>query len=234
MRRGVASSRFTACMASPIPLLIVIAGPARGRSTPVDASVSIGRDQQNVLPIADPALSRHHCVIDRGAAGLLLRDLGSKNGVFVNGCPVSERALADGDQIRIGDSALLVMLPGDAGRTGAPVVALVDTPMPAASTVAIDARSSEYLSAHREARDGRATEGLRALLHFSESLQSVQSAEALYREVLTHAMNMFRADTAAIIVLPPGDEGLAVVCSKAPEGREVAVSRTLAARALHS
>src|SRR5262245_32189565 len=231
MRRGVASSRFTACMASPIPLLIVIAGPARGRSTPVDASVSIGRDQQNVLPIADPALSRHHCVIDRGAAGLLLRDLGSKNGVFVNGCPVSERTLADGDQIRIGDSALLVMLPGDAGSPRGPVVSLVDTPIPAASTVAIDARSSRYLGTSREAgaREGRASDALRALLQFSEALQSVRSAEALYDEILTHAMKMFRADTAAIVVLPPGDERLAVVCSKAPANREVAVSRTLAA-----
>ena len=51
-------------MATTTPLLIVVAGPARGRSAPIAGSLSIGRDQENVLPIADPALSRHHCVID--------------------------------------------------------------------------------------------------------------------------------------------------------------------------
>ena len=62
-------------MATTSPTLIVIAGPARGRTTPLSDSVSIGRDQQNALPIADPALSRHHCVIDRQSAGLVLREL---------------------------------------------------------------------------------------------------------------------------------------------------------------
>ena len=36
--------------------------------------------------------------------------MASKNGVFVNGCPITERALIDGDQVRIGDSALVVLM----------------------------------------------------------------------------------------------------------------------------
>ena len=221
-------------MTAPTPLLIVIAGPARGRSAPVANGVSIGRDEQNALPISDPALSRHHCVIDRLGDGFVIRDLASKNGVFVNGCPVSERTLADGDQIRIGDSALVVMLPGDGADPGRPSVGLVDTPMPAASTVAIDARSSRYLlAAESAARGSRAAQDLRALLRFSEALQSVRSADALFDLVLIHAMDAFRADTAAIVVLTPGDEALTVVSSKAPPDREASVSRTLAARAIH-
>ncbi|MGQ0735053.1 MAG: FHA domain-containing protein, partial [Acidobacteriota bacterium] len=69
------------------PLLIVIAGPARGRSVPIDRSVTIGRDDGNTLPIVDPALSRRHCVVDPGGPRLVIRDLGSRNGVFVNGRP---------------------------------------------------------------------------------------------------------------------------------------------------
>ena len=214
-------------------MLIVVAGPARGRSTAIADSVSIGRDQENVLPISDPALSRRHCVIDRSSAGVVLRDLGSKNGVFVNGCPVQERALADGDQIRIGDSALLVMLPRDGTRVERQIVSLVDTPMPSASTVAIDARSSRYLDASGSSgRAGRVADDLSALLRFSEALQGARSTEALYDLLLGAAMAAFRAETAAVVVMPSGGEALTVVASKAPAAREVTVSRTLAARAL--
>jgi transcriptional regulator with GAF, ATPase, and Fis domain len=219
-------------MATTSPTLIVIAGPARGRTTPLSDSVSIGRDQQNALPIADPALSRHHCVIDRQSAGLVLRDLGSKNGVFVNGCPVGERTLADGDQIRIGDSALLVMLPGGTASVVRQPVALVDTPVHWASTVAIDVRGSRYVDAGARARGGRAADDLSALLRFSEALQDIRSSETLYDLLLSHALTALRAHSAAIVVRPAGGDSLVVVSSKAPPGSEITVSRTLAARAL--
>ena len=220
-------------MTPPTPSLIVIAGPARGRTIAIADSVSIGRDQQNALPIADPALSRHHCVIDRTGTGLVLRDLGSKNGVFVNGCPVTERALADGDQIRIGDSALLFMRPGAGVTSVRPAASLIDTPVPAASTVAIDIRTSRYLVASEgsAARGNRATD-LTALLQLSEALQGVRSNDALYDALLTHASHAFRAGTAAVVMMLPGDDALAVVASRGPADRHVTVSRTLAAKAL--
>jgi Nif-specific regulatory protein len=221
-------------MTTPTASLIVIAGPARGRAVPIADSVSIGRDQQNALPIADPALSRQHCVIDRSGAGLLIRDLGSKNGVFVNGCPVTERALADGDQIRIGDSALLLMLPraGTASVRHAP--SLVDTPVPAASTVAIDIRSSRYLAASAESasRGTRATRDLTALLQLSAALQGVRSNDALYEALLTQTSVAVRAETAAVVMTRPGDDALAVVASRTAAGRSVTLNRTLAAKAL--
>lgn len=221
-------------MATPTASLIVIAGPARGRSLPIANSVSIGRDQQNTLPIADPALSRHHCVIDRSGTALVLRDLGSKNGVFVNGCPVTERTLTDGDQIRIGDSALLLMLPAAGAIPSRPAASLIDTPMPAASTVAIEVRSSRYLTTAPDstARGNRATHDLSVLLQLSEVLQGVRSNDALYDALLLHASQAFGADTAAVVMMRPGDDTLAVVASTAATGHDVTVNRTMAARAL--
>ena len=78
----------------------MIAGSARGRSIRLDETVTIGRDEHNTLPIPDPALSRHHCLIERVNDRIVLKDTASKNGVFVNGYPVTERALVDGDQVR--------------------------------------------------------------------------------------------------------------------------------------
>jgi len=70
------------------------------------AVISIGRASDNDVIVDDPLVSRHHCQLklQHGAYGLT--DLGSRNGSFVNGQPVSEIALGPGDRIRIGATSL--------------------------------------------------------------------------------------------------------------------------------
>jgi transcriptional regulator with PAS, ATPase and Fis domain len=102
--------------------LIVIAGPARGQVIPLDHGGTIGRDQASAITIPDLALSRHHCTIEptgTDGATFILRDADSRNGTIVNGLPILQHQLADGDQIRIGDSALIVVLESKAGAAGA-------------------------------------------------------------------------------------------------------------------
>jgi transcriptional regulator with PAS, ATPase and Fis domain len=89
------------------PRLIVIAGPSRGQVIPVDQAVSIGRDQTSSVVIPDLALSRRHCTIACDRDSVVLSDLESRNGTIVNGVPIRVQTLTDGDQIRIGDSALI-------------------------------------------------------------------------------------------------------------------------------
>ena len=124
-------------------LLIAVAGPARGRSMPLIGALSIGRDERSSFSIPDPALSRQHCAVDVSEQHVLVRDLGSRNGVFVNGCPVTERRLSDGDVIRIGDSALLVLMPElRAVSIEDSTVELVDTPVGATSSIAMASAAS--------------------------------------------------------------------------------------------
>ena len=68
--------------------------------------ISIGRASDNDVIVDDPMVSRHHCQLklQHGAYGFA--DLGSRNGSFVNGQPVSEIALGPGDVIRIGDTEI--------------------------------------------------------------------------------------------------------------------------------
>jgi Protein of unknown function (DUF3662)/FHA domain len=68
--------------------------------------ISIGRASDNDVIVDDPSVSRHHCQLklQHGAYGLA--DLGSSNGSWVNGQPVSEIALGPGDVIRIGDTEI--------------------------------------------------------------------------------------------------------------------------------
>ena len=235
-------------MTPPAPLLIVVAGAGRGRSVPIAESVSIGRGDDNVLAISDPALSRHHCVVERGSNGLVVRDLQSKNGVFVNGCPVTERPLADSDQIRIGDSALLVVMPkGVTATSGGVPVRFVDTPVPSTSTIAIDPATSLYLATNqvrttaREPRGAeltstvsppRTTTDLHVLLTLSESLHAATSSAALYEAVLTRARDAFQATLVAIVTRGENDDALVVVAARTEDGPAESVNSHLAARAL--
>jgi hypothetical protein len=68
---------------------------------------SIGRASDNLVHLLDEAVSRHHGEIVPGPSGYLLRDLGSENGIFVNGERTSERLLHDGDVIQIGARTLV-------------------------------------------------------------------------------------------------------------------------------
>jgi transcriptional regulator with GAF, ATPase, and Fis domain len=201
---------------------------------PLDGVLSIGRDEHTTLSIPDPSLSRRHCAIDAADHQVVLRDLSSKNGVFVNGCPVTERRLADGDVIRIGGSALLVLMPNLAGSPGkASRVGMVDTPAESTTTVAMGSAASRYLDAGpgAEREVGSARRDLEVLLRLSAALQGVTSANDLYELVLSHALDATDADAAAVLAPGPDDQ-LMVVAGSAPPGTKADVNRVVAARAL--
>lgn len=67
----------------------------------------IGRSEENHIRIARAGISRRHAVVRAGPDGFTIRDLQSQNGTFVNGEQVTERRLADGDRIAIGDAQLV-------------------------------------------------------------------------------------------------------------------------------
>jgi pSer/pThr/pTyr-binding forkhead associated (FHA) protein len=71
--------------------------------------LSVGREPSNDIAVPlDGRASRQHAVLEKLSAGWCVRDLGSRNGTFVNGERiVRDRALRAGDEIRIGDTRLV-------------------------------------------------------------------------------------------------------------------------------
>jgi hypothetical protein len=70
--------------------------------------VVIGRLPECTVVLSDPNVSRRHAEVvrlERGD-GVVVRDLGSTNGTRVNGVPVREQQLADGDEITVGTTVL--------------------------------------------------------------------------------------------------------------------------------
>jgi hypothetical protein len=75
------------------------AGPIVSLQRPV---VLIGRHTDCDVRINLPQISRRHCCVALAYDRLLIRDLGSRNGVRVNGRLVEESALLPGDEVAIG------------------------------------------------------------------------------------------------------------------------------------
>lgn len=63
---------------------------------------TIGRLEDNSFQIAEPSISSHHCEILLRGSDIVIKDLNSTNGTFVNGEKVSETALKHGQILRLG------------------------------------------------------------------------------------------------------------------------------------
>ena len=100
----------------------------QGLSIPLAASTyRIGRDPASDLVLADTSVSLRHAVITATSDGHAIADEGSGNGVWVNGARVTQRPLANGDTIVVGETTLRFEQAIGAQKT---VALAVPTPAP--------------------------------------------------------------------------------------------------------
>jgi pSer/pThr/pTyr-binding forkhead associated (FHA) protein len=62
----------------------------------------IGRSEDNAFHLVDPSVSSRHCEVLLRQGELLVRDLQSTNGTYINGEPVTEKAMKPGQILRLG------------------------------------------------------------------------------------------------------------------------------------
>jgi len=83
--------------------LVAIAGDPQGTEFPIEQEcVTLGRGPNVDLAFEDEAMSRQHVAIEFVDGQFRVRDLGSTNGMQVNGRPVQVAALQHGDRVQIG------------------------------------------------------------------------------------------------------------------------------------
>lgn len=84
------------------PILVAINGPLKGERWPLDRPLVLGRESGCEVVIPDRQVSRFHARLTPGSNGVVLEDLGSKNGTHYNGNPLSGQVvLQDGDTLQI-------------------------------------------------------------------------------------------------------------------------------------
>jgi len=90
--------------------LAVIAGPDAGRMYAIEKPrILIGREDVD-LALDDPEISRHHAAIEVRDEEILLLDLGSTNGTFVDDQPVTQAALENQGEFTVGGSTLMLIV----------------------------------------------------------------------------------------------------------------------------
>jgi predicted component of type VI protein secretion system len=87
--------------------LVVLSAGLSGRvhELKVDKT-TIGRVEDNTFQIADPSVSSHHCEVLLRGSDVLIKDLNSTNGTFINGEKITESVLKPGQVLRLGQIEL--------------------------------------------------------------------------------------------------------------------------------
>ncbi|NOU31767.1 MAG: sigma 54-dependent Fis family transcriptional regulator, partial [Polyangiaceae bacterium] len=82
---------------------VVLSGAHRGQARLVGRTLAIGKSDEADLVLTDASVSRTHCELRRTREGILVRDLDSTNGTYVDGVRIHEVALRPGAIFRVGD-----------------------------------------------------------------------------------------------------------------------------------
>jgi hypothetical protein len=130
-------------------------------------SAVLGRDPACDVVLNDAKCSRRHAIVEDGPEGLVVRDQGSANGIYVNGRRVETAPLRPGDTLRLGDAQLkrladlgetVVMAPDDLDLRTAPGTtrpAVMDLPLREARAPAPPRTERPTESPFREPTDPR-------------------------------------------------------------------------------
>src|SRR5271168_949576 len=104
-------------------LLEIRSGPTAGSQIPLTSGqpLRIGRNSkaEHAFP-NDPRMSGIHCAFECDARGCRVRDLNSSNGTFLNGARIKESTLANGDEIRAGNTILVFRIVAQESLAPAP------------------------------------------------------------------------------------------------------------------
>lgn len=121
------------------PVLVAQAGPLMGRRIPIDGTLTIGREPSCTIIIPDRQVSRFHARLVLLPEGVMLEDMGSKNGTYCNGTLINSAVmLQDGDVVKIALVQEMMFLTSDA-------TVPLDMPMHRPGRLVMDARSRRVL-----------------------------------------------------------------------------------------
>ena len=110
-RRPAKTKRRAAALDSPVAWLWVRSGPGAGAQHPVSHTTTLlGSAPEAHISIPHSQIAPHHASLSRREGGLVLQDLGSGSGTFVNGHRIAEAVwVRSGDVISLGGAVELVL-----------------------------------------------------------------------------------------------------------------------------
>ena len=221
--------------------LLVINGANRGSRYEISSAldVVIGRSVGCNLRLDDSEVSRHHARISHNGTDFVLNDLKSANGTKVNGQPVAERALGNGDSLQFGSSVIAFQLTESHHPpvVSANQIRFIEDGRPLDSSVFAQTVGVNGVDANP--LQGAPKSGLELLYHVAEELVTpVHSLEELLQKILDLTMNAVNADRGCVLLKDPVGVDLTAIAfsrvkSPASDAQQMPVSRSITDYVLH-
>ena len=169
------------------------------------ATLVVGRAEECHVCIDMEGVSRRHCTFGLVESKVVLKDLKSTNGTFLNGTRIAEAIVRAGDRIVVGSCTLMLVegggaFPKEAGQTQLLGQTTIDTfleekeeGLPDPATLCDAGLSSGYLD---------------ALFKLTEIVNSAVEMEDLHRKALTVLLDLFGMDLGCIYRSGPSGKDL--------------------------
>ena len=203
-----------------MPSLFVIRGADQGMRFEVETGrVTIGREASNSIQLHDREVSRHHAEIHGEGERLVLLDLGSSNGTYVNGERIKTHELASGDQVQIGRTLMLFTGPAEESSSRLQEkVGIVEQP-PA------DDKSRIVRSMGHE----EGSQLLQIMYRTALAVSHTLDIDLLLKRIMEMIFDWVDADHGCIMLLDPDSEELRpkVHLSREAKGAKLEISRSI-------
>jgi phosphoserine phosphatase RsbU/P len=226
-------------------ILLVLTGTHQGTCIPLNRERTLlGRGSQCDVLLNLPSASREHARITAARGQYYLEDLSSRNGTFLNGHRLTQRArLQEGDRLRICECLCSFHEQAPAGRADAPTQPVL-TPVTLAFPLAeSDPDPGEEpstieaaLSPGQQTLQGQSTERLKALLEISARLSRTLDPQQLLHLLLERLFDLFKeTERGFVVLLEAGRPYPALTKTRSPQDEPRAVySRNIVRHCLSS
>lgn len=217
-----------------MPILRIKNGPQRGLEVELKGdTLVVGRDEiPGGLQILDQGISRRHAEIFRIGEMYFLRDLGSRNGSYVNEERITEELLRVGDEIKIGSTICLFedRHPSERSAPKRPVASDVDQ-IAATTTIRLDLIDDNLVEPVEETHQSR---DLQVLFRVAKTIASERDIKGLAKKVVKLAANAVGAAQGYMFIKHPdkGELTLAGSWEKDKTKEPPMVSRAIIKRVL--
>jgi adenylate cyclase len=200
----------------------------------------VGRAVTSDIPIYDPTISRRHAEVSLTETGVLVKDLGSSNGTFLNGAKVAEAEAGANDVVTFGKVAFRVkevtaptprpqVVPAPAEFTnpraavpGGTIVrqlpVSVSGGVPAIVIDQPQPGGASHLKVKAQTLEERREKKLSLLLEVSKELSKQQELDRLLDKVVDFTFQIMNVDRVSILLLDPKTNELVPRISKSRTG----------------
>jgi adenylate cyclase len=200
----------------------------------------VGRAVTSDVPIYDPTISRRHAEVVLTESGVLVTDLGSSNGTFLNGAKITEAEAGANDVVTFGKVAFrvkevtaplprpqVVAAPPDfpspkpgvkGGAGGGTIVRQLPVSGGVPAIVLDEPQGSSHLKVRGQSQEERREKKLSLLLEVSKELSKQQELDRLLDKVVDFTFQIMNVDRVSILLLDGKSDELIPRISKSRTG----------------